>query len=119
MHEYIHPCVRYRMGLLEEKPKALGQVTGWMGGKTDIKEYKPVALKGFEITQVDGQCQAYNWNKPAIEGREEAVIREYRISLNQEGSWTNEGLERRIVPEKVMAELDLGNYYGGSVTLSA
>ena len=110
--EYIHPSVRYRMGLMEQKPKKLGKVKGWVSSKTSITKYEPEALKGFKPTLEKGNLNTYVWRKPADGGRAEVLIKEYRVPPSWNPSISTEGLERKIIPNKIMEELDAANNYG-------
>ena len=109
--EYIHPSVRYRMGLMEQKPKKLGKVKGWVG-KNKITKYDPAALSKFKPTLVKGNTNTYVWRKPAPDGHGEVLIKEYRVPPSWNPAIVTEGLERRIIPKKIMTELDAANNYG-------
>lgn len=111
-NEFIHPSVRYRMGLMKQKPESLGTAKGWVYGTTPITKYEPVALKGFEPTLEEGNTNTYMWKKPAEGDHGEVLVREYRITPTWNTNVPTEGLERRIVPEKVLDELDAANNYG-------
>lgn len=112
--EFIHPSVRYRMGLMKQKPKNLGSIPGRVWGETLIEKYEPAALKGFVPSVPDDGFNNLLWKKPAQKkGEEEVVIREYRISPTWTGFWHNStGVERRMLPAEVMKELDETNNYG-------
>jgi len=109
--EYIHPSVRYRMGLMEQKPKKLGKVKGWVG-KNKITKYDPAALSKFKPTLVKGNTNTYVWRKPAQDSHGEVLIKEYRVPPSWNSKIVTEGLERRIIPERILAELDAANNYG-------
>lgn len=110
--EYIHPSVRYRMGLMEQKPKKLGKINGWVSGNTPITKYEPAALKGFEPILVKGNTNTHLWRKPGQGNRGEVLIKEYRVPPTWNSTILNEGLERKIIPEIIMEELDFTNNYG-------
>lgn len=112
--EFIHPVVRYRMGLMQQKPKELGSIPGRVWGQTPIEKYEPAALKGFVPTVADDGFYNLLWKKPAQKkGDEEVVIREYKISPLWSGFWSHSaGVERMIVPAGILKELDETNNFG-------
>jgi hypothetical protein len=113
-NEFIHPSVRYRMGLMKEKPTKLGSIPGRIWGQSPIEKYEPAALKGFVPSVPNDEFHNLQWKKPAQKkGEEDIIIREYQIPPK----WGNfgverDGVERRMVPSKIMKELDETNNYG-------
>ncbi|KAK6521773.1 hypothetical protein TWF506_001977 [Arthrobotrys conoides] len=111
-NEFIHPCVRYRMGLLDcKKPGDLGYTKGYFG-KTPKKEYKPWALKTFELPTRQAKDDFYWEWRSRDEAKGDVVIREYQIPPTWAQNYRCLGLERRLVPPEIMKELDEGNNYG-------
>ncbi|KAF3936131.1 hypothetical protein ABW19_dt0200536 [Dactylella cylindrospora] len=112
-NEFIHPCVRYRMGLMNQKPKDLGYVKGWTGN-APVKAYDPSALKEFERPTLEAKEDNYwYWKIPEqVEGEGHVIIREYQIPPMWAENYKCFNLERRLVPPDVMRELDEGNNYG-------
>lgn len=114
-NEFIHPSVRYRMGLMKTKPEDLGTTPGWVWGKSPVGKYEPAALKGFVPTFPDDVFHECLWKRPAQKkGEEDVVIREYKINPSWDGLdggfWaSSEGLERQIVPAEIMKEFDQEN----------
>jgi hypothetical protein len=114
-NEFIHPSVRYRMRLMEQKPEpgSLGTAPGWFGSQNPIGKYEPAALKGFVPTLPEDGFYNYQWKKPAQKkGEDDVVIREYKIPPKWSDFYPCEGLERQMVPSEVMEELDKANNYG-------
>ncbi|KAK6349516.1 hypothetical protein TWF696_005800 [Orbilia brochopaga] len=118
-NEFIHPCVRYRMGLMKsQQPKDLGVNKGKLWS-TPIKSYQPWALKKFELGTCDSKDDDYWYWRLKDEKKGDVVIREWQISPMWAENSPSIGLERRLVPEAVMKELDEGNNYGAAGPLRA
>ncbi|KAF3913418.1 hypothetical protein ABW20_dc0109748 [Dactylellina cionopaga] len=110
-HEYIHPVVRYRMGLLEKKPQNLGYTPGWLGGKNPITSYEPEALKKFQKPKKENANDHFVYWKKEDHEKGDVIIREYQIPPQDARTFHPVGLERRIIPPEVIAELDKDNNY--------
>ncbi|KAK6527608.1 hypothetical protein TWF694_004592 [Orbilia ellipsospora] len=108
-HEYIHPVVRYRMKKMEsKKPTNLGYTPGWISN-SDVKSYEPASLKGFKVLKEDKTDHFVYWKKEDKKNGD-VVVREYQVP--PPGSWFPcIGLERRIIPPEILAELDKDNRY--------
>ncbi|KAF3917635.1 hypothetical protein AA313_de0206624 [Arthrobotrys entomopaga] len=108
-HEYIHPVVRYRMKKMENrKPKNLGYSKGYIYN-TDKDSYDPAALKNFKVLKENNGDNFVYWKKEDKKNGD-VIIREYQVPPS-DGWFANIGLERRIIPPEVLAELDSDNNY--------
>ncbi|EPS35160.1 hypothetical protein H072_11575 [Dactylellina haptotyla CBS 200.50] len=110
-NEFIHPSVRYRMSLMESrKPSDIGYTKGLLG-KTPNLKYEPYSLKDFKRIHENEKDFYWYWKKEdATNGN--VIIREYQIPPRWAKNYHCLGLERDLVPDEVMKELDEGNNYG-------
>ncbi|OWY46797.1 DUF2235-like protein [Alternaria alternata] len=104
-NEFIHPSVRHRMGRVKVQPKKLGKTKGWLSGENPITNYAPAALGGFKFENSHWPAR---WTKASrTKGDPDIEIPEYQLPAKWGDS--DGGLERRLLPSKVMSELDEGN----------